>query len=31
MDLSAANAFLRGVRKNGFKTEYAGPNGAVVI
>lgn len=31
IDLSAANAFLRAARKDGFKTEYVGPNGSAVI
>ncbi|MBY5406237.1 hypothetical protein HLI18_20500 [Rhizobium laguerreae] len=31
IDLSHANSFLREVRKNGFKTEYIGPNGSAVI
>ncbi|WP_246726833.1 hypothetical protein [Rhizobium laguerreae] len=31
IDRSHANSFLREVRKNGFKTEYIGPNGSAVI
>ncbi|MCW1413440.1 hypothetical protein OLZ32_35260 [Rhizobium sp. 1AS11] len=31
IDLSHANSFLREARKNGFKTEYIGPNGSAVI
>lgn len=31
IDLSHANAFLREARKDGFKTEYVGPNGIAVI
>lgn len=31
IDLSDANAFLRAARKDGFKTEYVGPNGSAVI
>ncbi|MBX4927688.1 hypothetical protein [Rhizobium binae] len=31
MNLSGANAFLREARRDGFKTEYVGPNGAAII
>jgi hypothetical protein len=31
LDLSDANAFLRAARKDGFNTEYVGPNGSAFI